>query len=659
MLYKYKKLDSKKLQIDSDELMDELSSGVLQFGDLEYALQRVLNYGVQKDDTTLSGLQDLIKRLREMKNEILKNYDLKSPFARWERRLNDIIEREKQALRKQFEELKKKYDKEPILDKAKKIKEEKESFLENLGQTFSQKLENLKTYKFSDQGAKEEFDKLLSEITEEILSSLFKEAKQKIIDEKERFKEMLDQLNSLMREKIDGKEPNFKDFSERFKDLLGEEFKNFDDFIKTIQKRAGMLNSILQSLPPQKRREIERTFDLSILGEDFQKSLKEFKTNLNHLAPIRDYTKSYPFVGKTSLPFKELLDKMETLQKIEELERTLRNASWQADLREVNEKLVREVMGETIYKEFEELKKIEDELKRAGYIDRSKKGLFLTPKGIRKIGQKALKEIFSSLSKDLFGRHSLEVKGKSGRMLYSTKKYEYGDRFFLDIKTTVMNAVKRCGPKIPVKFKQNDFEVYEMEKTSKASTVLLIDLSYSMVWSGNFLAAKKVAIALHTLISTKFPRDDLYIVGFYGYAREIKPRDLPFITWDWWAPYTNIQEGLRVSTRLLSKHQGSNRQIILISDGEPTAHIENNGRLFFQYPPSPQTIKATIREVKRVTKAGIKINIFMLERNRSLMEFVKFIAKINKGRVFFTTAESLGEYLIVDYIKNRIYGEHA
>jgi uncharacterized protein with von Willebrand factor type A (vWA) domain len=180
----------------------------------------------------------------------------------------------------------------------------------------------------------------------------------------------------------------------------------------------------------------------------------------------------------------------------------------------------------------------------------------------------------------------------------------------------------------------------------------MLDLSLSMPTRGNFEAAKRVAIALDNLIRTQYPKDVLHIVGFSTYARLIKREELLYISWDEFDPYTNMQQGLALARRLLNKDRCTNKQVILITDGEPTAHIEN-GRLFLQYPPSLRTLQLTLREVRRCTQEGIVLNTFMLDTYQLYTSFVTQMAQINKGRVFFTTADSLGQYLLVDYVTSK------
>jgi len=173
-----------------------------------------------------------------------------------------------------------------------------------------------------------------------------------------------------------------------------------------------------------------------------------------------------------------------------------------------------------------------------------------------------------------------------------------------------------------------------------------------MALKGNFQAAKKVALALNNLISSQFQRDSLYIIGFSAYARELKATELPFVHWDESVLGTNMHHGLMIAEKLLAKHTQGTRQVLMISDGEPTAHLES-GRSYFAYPPSPITIRETLREVQRCTKKGITINTFMLDRSHHLKEFVNKVAKINKGRVFYTTPDKLGEYILVDYVSQK------
>ena len=233
-----------------------------------------------------------------------------------------------------------------------------------------------------------------------------------------------------------------------------------------------------------------------------------------------------------------------------------------------------------------------------------------------------------------------------------TKPYEYGDPFQLDLHTTVKNAIVRAGPQVPVGLSTEDFEIYRNEEMTRTATVLLLDQSRSMGLFGSFQAAKKVAMALFALIHSQFPRDSMYVIGFSDYAREIKEEDLPELRWNAWVSGTNMHHALMLSRKLLSREKGGSRQIILITDGEPTAHLEGD-QSFFSYPPSYKTIMETLKEARRCTQENILINTFMLENNYQLIDFVDKMTRINRGRAFYSSPDKLGEYILVDYVSNR------
>ena len=275
----------------------------------------------------------------------------------------------------------------------------------------------------------------------------------------------------------------------------------------------------------------------------------------------------------------------------------------------------------------------------------------LTARAIRRIGEKALGDIFKRLSRDRVGKHAIETVGLGHERAYDTKPYEYGDPFNLNIERTVRNAIRRTGGGTPVELDPEDFEVERTEHRVRSSTVLMLDLSLSMPMRDNFLPAKKVAMALHSLISSQFPRDYLGIVGFSETARILTAEQLPEVSWDF-VYGTNMQHGFMLARKLLARESGT-KQIIMITDGEPTAHILDNGMPFFNYPPVRETVEATLREVVRCTKEQIRINTFGLGADGSLRAFIEQMTQINRGRAFFTTPEHLGDYVLVDFMEGK------
>jgi uncharacterized protein with von Willebrand factor type A (vWA) domain len=291
-------------------------------------------------------------------------------------------------------------------------------------------------------------------------------------------------------------------------------------------------------------------------------------------------------------------------------------------------------------------------LEEAGYAERTGKRLELTPRGARRLGQGVLDELFGKLRRDVFGGHENRSSGAVGERDVGRRPYEFGRPFDLNLPRTLSNALTRPQPGPGIQLTPQDFEIHETEDSARAATVLLVDMSRSMLLRGCYLAAKKVALALDMLIRTKYPHDELHVVGFAYYAREIAPTALATLSWHGYEYGTNLQHGLILGRQMLARSHAANKSIVVVTDGEPTAHFEN-GQIEFSYPPTRQTIRETLKEVGRCTRAGITINTFMLEQSRPLADFVDRMTRMNRGRAFYADPDELGEYVLVDYVNRR------
>jgi uncharacterized protein with von Willebrand factor type A (vWA) domain len=441
---------------------------------------------------------------------------------------------------------------------------------------------------------------------------------------------------------------------DKYGDLFGDNPpQSLDELVAQMQHQMGQMQSLLDSLPGDMRQQLQDLLGDKIGDPQLQQSLNELAQNLEYLYPMRDLRSQYPFRGEEEIDLQSAMELMNQMQSIDELERQLERTQYGGDIEDVDADKLEDLLGPEARETLEQLKQFLEILENAGYIRKKGNGYELTPRGTRKIGQRALGEIYAQLKKDTFGKHQIRDNGTGGERTDATKLYEFGDPFYLDIQKTIMNSMYREGPGTPVHLKPDDFEVHRTELLTQTATVIMLDLSWSMALRGSFQAAKKVALALNNLISSQFQRDSLYIVGFSAYARELKADQLPYVRWDESVLGTNMHHALMIAQNLLARHSGAGtRQIIMISDGEPTAHLER-GRSYFAYPPSPITIRETLKEVKRCTRKNITINTFMLDRNYYLKEFVNQVARLNKGRVFYTTPDKLGEYILVDYVASK------
>ncbi|MEJ7837943.1 MAG: VWA domain-containing protein, partial [Thermomicrobiales bacterium] len=250
------------------------------------------------------------------------------------------------------------------------------------------------------------------------------------------------------------------------------------------------------------------------------------------------------------------------------------------------------------------------------------------------------------------GQHDIRHAGRLGELGDTSSPWQFGDPFSLNLPRTVMNAVMRNGAGAPVQLKSSDFEVTDRDVRTSTATVMLIDMSRSMLHNGCWDAAKRSALALDTLIRSKYPRDMLELIGFSATAERLTVRDLPTLEWNEYNFGTNLQHGLQLGRELLSKERGRHRQMIVITDGEPTAHI-SHGEVQFNYPPTRETFEETLKEVVRCTRDDIRINTFLLEQSPYMRKFVEDLMRINHGRVINASPRRLGSYMLHDFVQGR------
>jgi len=311
------------------------------------------------------------------------------------------------------------------------------------------------------------------------------------------------------------------------------------------------------------------------------------------------------------------------------------------------------------------LRDLEGTLRRAGYLRDRDGSLELTPRAIRRIGAQALAAVYGKLRRGRVGEHENAARGVALPRPDETRPLEFGDALDVDVVKTLLGALRRRaldperapGDALPIRLAVEDFEVRELDHATQTTTVLLLDMSWSMSWAGRFPAAKRVALALDHLIRTRFPRDRFFVVGFSTRARELRVQELPEVCWDMGDPFTNLQDGLLVAERLVAKHPSPSPQVLVITDGQPTAYFVGQ-ELRVEWPMgfggvSPHAVAETLKTVRRVTRQGITINTFMLDTSPELVGFVERMTQINKGRAFFTSPTQLGSFLMVDYLSRR------
>src|SRR6266567_866772 len=691
--------------LDADDILNALSDDYMEEGNLQQALKRLMQDGIRSDDGRRTmGLRELMERMRNMRSEQLNRYNMASGVMDDLReKLEEIKSLEREGIQKRLDgdsgqsqpsqspdqqqspgqqlrtsrpqdgseqesqqgssssqQGQSGEDNDDLTPEQKRqmlemIAKRKQDYLDKLPQDIPGQIKGLSEYDFMDDEAREKFKELMDSLQQQMMQQFFQGMQQSLQnmtpEDIAKMREMIRDLNKMLRDRQEGKEPDFDSFMQKH----GEYFpgvNSLDDLIEQMQQQMAAMQGIMDNLSAEQRQELQDLME-QLMGDDrIRVDMMELAMNLEALAPMEEMRTRFPFRGDESLPLNEAMRMMNRLQQMEGLEDQIQEARRLDNLEAIDSDKVKNLLGDEEYQSIEQLKELMKVLEEAGYIQKKGNRWELTARGIRKIGQKALQDIFNKLKRDGFGRHLSPFRGVGGERTDESKPYQFGDPFLLDLEKTLMNALHRRGTGTPVGLEKDDFEVYRTEFTTQSSTVLMIDMSLSMIYNGCQPAAKKVAVALESLIRSQFPRDNLYIVGFSRIAREYKPNDLIEMSRYDNSQGTNMAHGLMLSRQLLARHRGVNKQIILITDGGPTVWYED-GEWLFNWPYNHLAEQQTLLEVKRCTREGITINTFMLEDDSWMIAFVNQMAEINHGRTFYADKNNLGEYLLVDYLNSK------
>lgn len=679
--------------LSASDLMQAMSEDLMHDGDVNRALQRLFRWGFQRPDgEDVPGLQGLLQRVRERRQEQLERYNLQSMLSDIKNRIEQIVQTEREGIEQRLTEINN-----PPADQAestadadegadaetggehgsqsgqtgdsesndfsdllRSMAEKRLAQLDQLPQDPAGAIRALTEYDFMVPEARQQFDELLASLQQQMSQQMFQGMEQALSgmtpEAVGEMRQMMQELNEMLEARGRGEDPGFQEFMHRWGHFFGPDVDNLDDLIERMQQQMGNARRLMQSLSPDQRGQLESMMQAAMQDEGLRQEMSRLGQNLSAMLPPDAFRQGYQFAGDESLSLEQAMRLMEHMDELDQLEAEFKDVRDWNDLANLDESKIERLLGEQEAEQFDQLQQMARVLEDAGYVRKTRRGYELTPQGVRKIGEKALTDIFAGLKRDRSGQHDLRREGGAGDRTDDSKPYEFGDPFLLDIPRTIMNALQRGADthqgERSVRLQPQDFEVYRTEYATRSATVLMVDMSRSMLYNGCFNAAKRVSLALDSLIRGKYPRDFLSIIGFSYVAQEIKPADLPSLDWNEYNYGTNMQHGFQLARQVLNREKGANRQIIVITDGEPTAHFDD-GHVRFSYPPTPRTFQETLREVIRCTRDGITINTFMLERSPYMVQFINDLMRINSGRVFVATPDRLGEYILVDYVANK------
>ncbi|WP_163511340.1 vWA domain-containing protein [Fodinicola acaciae] len=624
---------------DVAEALDAIGDEVLAGGTPTDALRRLMREGANG----LRGLDDLRRQAQRRRRQLRKSGELDGTLEEVRRLLEQALEAERREL---------------FADPSDDARLE-EAELDTLPDETASAVRALADRQWRSAAAREAYEQITELLRSEVLDSQFAGMRDALrgadAEDMRRVKDMMSDLNDLLDKHARGEdtEQALSDFLDKHGDFFPEKPSTVDELIDQLARRAAAAQRMMAGLTPQQRAELSDLMSNALGGDlDLAAQLDRLNAQLQAARPDLDWNSDPRMSGRGELGMSDATAAIAELSDLEALERGFSQSYAGASLDDIDPEQVARALGRSAVDDLQALRRIERELTRQGWLTRRDGRLELSPRALRRLGATALKRVFADLASTGRGQHDVTGSGIAGEPTGASVPWEFGDTRPLDAARTVRNAVVRSGPSSKISLDVEDFEVVETERRTRAAVALLVDLSYSMALNGTWAPAKQTALALHSLVTTRFPQDSIEIIGFSQYARTLKPTDLAGLDFD---PVqgTNLQHALMLARRHLTKHSGAEPVVMVVTDGEPTAHLERDGSAVFCWPPLPETLELTMAEVDRATRAGVTLNMFMLGDDPRLVEFCGELTRRNGGRLFTSDGSDLGAYVVRDYLRRR------
>jgi uncharacterized protein with von Willebrand factor type A (vWA) domain len=625
--------------------LDEMGRDMLAGGSLREALQDLMRRGLDGS----RGLDQVASRVRRRLAQARRRGDLGGTLDQVRAMLDQALASERDALAREE------------VEDARMAELE----LATLPDRTAAAVRALERYEWRSPEAATTYEAIRAMLRREVLDAQFAGLKQALTDNDPeamaRVRNMLSDLNELLAAHARGEDTTdrFAEFMERHGEFFPERPQNIDELIDALARRSAAAERLARSLSPEQRAELGQLLSDALTDPDLAFQMAQLADNLRALRPgldRRSAAKMRP--GGQPLGYSDAVEAVAEIAELEELSDQLGQDYQGATLDDVDVDMLERQLGADVARDVQALRELERELKRQGYLRRDSDGLRLTPRAVRRLGETALRRIFSRLEATGAGDHSDHRAGASDEPTGASRTWRFGDELPIDAVRTVGNALRRRAAEPSadhgrgVRLSVDDFEVVETERRSSAAVALCVDLSFSMASEGRWGPMKQTALALSHLIATRFHQDSLQIIGFDRAARRLSPVQLADVE-PAWVQGTNLHHALMIAGRHVRRHPDSEPVVLVVTDGEPTAHLMPDGEPYFQWPPTVATLRATIGEVDALARYGARLNLFMLGEDEGLARFVDAVARRAGGRVFTPDVSRLGEYVVADYLRAR------
>jgi len=625
---------------DAGRAVDELGERVLDGSGVRDALRDLMARGADG----VRGLDDLMRKVQQRRRSLERSG-----------RMDGMLERARELLDRAVDA-----EKESLFPDPSDDARFREAQLDALPNQTAPAVRELADYDWRSPEARAAYDELRDMLRREVLDQQFRGMKQALQDpagseSRQALKDMMSHLNRMLEKHQRGEDTaqDFADFMDKHGDFFPDKPETIEELLDQLARQAAAMARMLDSMTPEQRQELSELMDQALGDLDLASEMGRLGDNLRSMRPDLAWSGRQRMRGDDPLSLGDATEALADLADLDALAEALSQDYPGASLEDVDEEAVARALGRQAVDDLKRLQEIERELERQGYLTRSGGQIELTAKAIRRIGQTALRRVFASLETGARGDHDVHDAGAAGELTGTTREWRFGDEQPLDVVKTVSNSVRRrmIDPESPL-LDPADFEIRETERRTRAAVVLLVDQSFSMVMNDTWRTAKTTAMALHALATTQFPLDAVEIIAFANLARRIKPHELPDLDANE-VQGTNLQHALMLAGRFLDKHPDAEPVVLVVTDGEPTAHLDRDGEWWFSWPPGPETIALTLAEVDKMTRRGVPLSFFRLGDDPRLAQFLDDVARRNGGRVLAPEGDRLGDYVVSDYLKRR------